>query len=386
MRRPLDDNAEYFGPYYSSAVVKKALKYLRRVFPFDWRRPVAGQKRASLDYHIGLSPGIEQGKTSIEEYRANLRRLSRYLSGERVALKRELEKDMKRAAKSQQFEEAAVLRNRLRALDGLQKQIVFSDREFMDLSKDQGLFELTQLLSLSQVPRRIEGFDISHMSGTDTVASMVVFVNGIPDKSAYRKFKMRIPGNDDFAHMNEALTRRTSEKNRKAWGLPSIFLIDGGKGQLAAAQKALADADILLPAIGLAKQEEQIVIAKAWESTVLDMSYAKKLRATVQESDDFLLVNVPHDSHIVKLLQRIRDESHRFAVSYHSTLKVKRQRSSLLDTIPTIGPSTKKKLLRTFGSIKGIEQARDIELQKLIGEKKATILRQYLRAERKQHD
>lgn len=386
VRRPLDDKAQYFGPYYSAFTVKKALKYLRRVFPFDWRKPAAAQKRASLDYHIGLSPGIEQGKTNLDDYRANLRQLMRYLKGERKTIMKGIEAEMKRAAKAHEFERAAALRNKLNALHALHKQIVFSDREFMDLSKDAGLSELTHLLGLPAIPRRIEGFDISHMSGTDTVASMVVFSNGLPDKAAYRKFKMRIPGNDDFAHMNEVITRRTSERNRKSWGLPALFLIDGGKGQLGAALEALDAAGITLPAVGLAKQEEQIVIAKRWGSVALDMTFLKSLRATVRETDDYYLVSVPHDSHVVKLLQRIRDESHRFAVSYHSVLKVKRQTVSLLDDIPTIGPLTKKKLLRAFGSLRGVQQARDFELEKVVGPQKAAILKQYLRAERKRTD
>ena len=252
----------------------------------------------------------------------------------------------------------------------------------MDISKDAGLSELTDLLGLEKIPRRIEGYDISHMSGTDTVASMVVFVNGLPEKAAYRKFKMRIPGNDDFVHMNEAVSRRISEKNQKAWGMPNLFLIDGGKGQLAAATEALDLAGISLPAVGLAKQKEQIVISKNWPFINLNFQFAKKLHATIEESDDFYMVNVPHDSHVVKLLQRIRDESHRFAVSYHSVLKTNRQRQSLLDEIPTIGPLTKKKLLRTFGSLRGVSQARDFELVKVVGEKKAAILKQYLRAAR----
>lgn len=383
VRRPLDDGAEYFGPYYSAFTVKKALKYLRRVFPFDWRRPAQGAKRASLDYHIGLSPGLEQGKTSLDDYRTNLKQLVRYLKGGRKEIMREIEKAMKAAAREKDFEQAAKLHNQLRALQGLHKQIVFSDREFMDISKDAGLSELTQLLGLQAVPRRIEGFDISHMSGTDTVASMVVFSGGLPDKAAYRKFKMRIPGNDDFTHMHEVISRRVSERNQKQWGLPQVFLIDGGKGQLGAALRALEENNITVPAIGLAKQEEQIVIAKSYRYIQLDQEFAKKLRATVEESDDFYLVNVPHDSHVVKLLQRIRDESHRFAVSYHSVLKIKRLRSSLLDEVPTIGPETKKKLLRVFGSLRGVEQARDFELEKVVGPKKAAILSQYIRAEKK---
>lgn len=384
VRRPLDDGAEYFGPYYSAMSIKRALKYLRKVFPFDWRVPGSSQKRPTLDYHLGLSPGLEKGKTSLQMYRANLRQLISYLKGGRKKIMKDIEIKMRRSAANQEFEKAAKYRNQFRALESLHKQIIFSDKEFMDLSKDAGLSELTDLLGLEKIPRRIEGFDISHMSGTDTVASMVVFQNGIPDKASYRKFKMRIPGNDDFAHMHEALTRRMSDKNVKSWGMPGLFLIDGGKGQLGAALRALEEAGVATPAIGLAKQEEQIVISKKWDSVKLSLEKARGLRATYQETDDYILVNVPHESHLVKLLQRIRDESHRFAVSYHSTLKVKRSIKSLLDEVPTIGPATKKKLLKHFGSVRGIEQARQIELVELIGENRATILRQYLRANKKQ--
>jgi excinuclease ABC subunit C len=382
-RRPLDDGADYFGPYYSAYSVKKALKFLRRIFPFDWKRPPKAAKRATLDYHIGLSPGLEQGKTSLDEYRAHLRQLMRYLKGERKSIMVEMERNMKKAAKSKDFETAAVFRNKLKALEGLHKQIIFSDREFMDMSKDVALNDLTELLGLESIPRRIEGYDISHMSGTDTVASMVVFVSGIPDKAAYRKFKMRVPGNDDFAHMREVMTRRLHEPNVKKWGMPNLYLIDGGKGQLSSALSILEEHNIQLPAIGLAKQFEEIVIKKDWPFVHLNEKKVRELNGVILESDDFWLVNLPNSSHVVKLLQRIRDESHRFAVSYHTVLKAKRQTSSMLDDIPTIGPDTKKKLLRTFGSYKGIEQARDFELEKVVGPKKATILRQYLRAYRK---
>lgn len=384
VRRPLDDGADYYGPYYSSASIKKALKYLRKIFPFDWRVPGASQKRPSLDYHLGLSPGLEKGKTNLAQYRTNLRQLARYLKGGRKNIMNNIEKKMIQSAKTHEFEQAAKYRNQLRALQSLHKQIIFSDKEFMDLSKDAGLFELTELLGLKTIPRRIEGFDISHMSGTDTVASMVVFQNGLPDKAQYRKFKMRIPGNDDFAHMNEVICRRVSAKNQKNWGLPDIFLIDGGKGQLGSALSALSDAGLQIPAVGLAKQKEQIVISKNWPNVNLSKNFAKKIRAIVEETDGYYLVNVPHESHVVKLLQRIRDESHRFAVSYHSTLKTKRTTKSMLDEVPTIGPSTKRKLLKTFGSLQGIEQARKEELEKLIGTPKATILIQYLRAYKKQ--
>lgn len=378
-RRPLDDGARYFGPYFSVFQVRAALKLLRRIFPYATRQ-VGGQKRATLHYHLGLDPGLEEGKTSLEDYRANLRKLMMVIEGKRTAILREIEKDMKRAAKAQDFESAAWLRNQLTALQNLGRQVIFSDKEFLDISKDHALGELVDLLGLGDFPKRIEGYDISHMQGTDVVASMVVFTNGVSDKAQYRKFKTKINHNNDFYNMNETLKRRLSEKNVKAWGKPSLVLIDGGKGQLDAAIKARDESGCeTIPFIGLAKREEQVVIAKGRSYVALNEQALQKLGGFVTESEDFILVNVPHSTNMVKLLQRIRDESHRFAVSYHSVLKRKRQTASALDEIPTIGPSTRKKLLKTFGSVKGVMQARDFELDKTIGEKKATVLRQYLR-------
>ncbi len=380
-RRPLDDGAEYFGPYFSAYTVRRALKYLRRIFPYSTHIGVL-PKRACLQYHLGLCPGLEANKTSLKDYQKSLKKLMHYLRGERTLVIRQVEKEMKTAAKAKDFEAATVARNQLFALRGLSKQIVFSDREFMDISKDQGLSGLAEILSLTDVPRRIEGFDISHMSGTDNVASMVVFESGVPNKAAYRKFKMRLPGNDDFAHMFEAISRRLSEDNCKEWGLPNLFLIDGGKGQLGAALKARDLANMTLPMIGLAKREEEIVVSN--RDITLNLGAIHKLGGFVSTSDDFSVVALPKNSHITKLLQRIRDESHRFAVSYHTVLKRQRQTASLLDDIPTIGPETRKKLLKTFGSMRGLLQARDQDIEHLVGAKKATILKQYLRPHKRE--
>jgi len=382
-RRPLDDRARYFGPYFSTYSLRQALKYLRRIFPFATHKTL-GQKRASLHYYLGLDPGLESGKTSLQDYRANLRKLMAVIEGKRSNIIKELEKDMKRAAKAEDFEQAAHIRNQITALQNLGRQVIFSDKEFLDISKDHALNELVELLGLEKAPQRIEGYDISHMSGTDVVASMVVFTNGVSNKGEYRKFKTKINHNNDFYNMNETITRRLSEKNIKAWGKADLFLIDGGKGQLGAAIEARdAAGQSKIPFIGLAKREEQVVIHKEKSGVSLNATMLQKLGGFATESDDFILVNVPHSTNMVKLLQRIRDESHRFAVSYHSTLKRNRQTTSILDEIPTIGPSTKKKLLKTFGSLRGVQQARDFELVKVVGEKKAIILKQYLRADKK---
>jgi excinuclease ABC subunit C len=366
-RRPLDDGARYFGPYLSTMSVRQALKLLRRIFPFAIKR-TPGQKRATLHYHLGLDPGLEEGKTSLEDYRANLRRLIAVIEGKRKNIEHELEKEMKAKAKAEDFEGAAKTRNQLFSLQNLNKQVVFSDKEFLDISKDHALGELVELLGLAKFPVRMEGYDISHMQGSDVVASMVVFTNGVSNKGEYRKFKTRINQNNDFYNMNETIKRRLSEKNRKAWGLPDLVIIDGGKGQLDAAIQARDQAGCeKLPFIGLAKREEQIVIQHGTSNVTLNTGMLHKLGGWSTETEDFTLVNVPHNTNLVKLLQRIRDESHRFAVSYHSVLKLKRQTASVLDDIPGVGPATRKKLIRHFGSVRGLKGASETEVAAVVG-------------------
>jgi excinuclease ABC subunit C len=258
----------------------------------------------------------------------------------------------------------------------LNKQVIFSDKEFLDISKDHALNELVNLLSMAAFPRRIEGFDISHMQGTDVVASMVVFTNGVSDKAQYRKFKTKLDHNNDFYNMHETLKRRLDGRNVKTWGLPSLVLIDGGKGQLDAAIQARDEQGRnQIPFIGLAKRQEQIVIAKEKSGVKLNEQILHKLGGFVTETNDFLLINVPLSTNLVKLLQRIRDESHRFAVSYHSVLKQKRQTASLLDDIPGVGLATRKKLLKTFGSLRGVTQASEAELAETVGVKKARAIK-----------
>src|SRR5690606_14734798 len=127
-------------------------------------------------------------------------------------------------------------------------------------SKDKALGDLVELFCLKKSPARIEGYDISHMGGVNVVASMVVFTNGVSDRANYRKFKTRIERNDDYANMQEVLTRRLSEKNLKSWGVPDLILIDGGKGQLDAAIKAMEMYDLHIPIISIAKREEEILV------------------------------------------------------------------------------------------------------------------------------
>lgn len=372
-RNPADDGADYYGPFYNGYALKKALHYLRRVYPYFVRAPKETDSR--LEQQIGLNPDVSLGSG---EYKVGLKKLVSYIKGNRKRLANELESEMKKAAASEDFETAAKLRNKLRAMQELQRRVMFGDREFMDISKDQALGDLVDLLGLDSAPRRIEGYDISHMSGRDVVASMVVFTNGVSDRAEYRKFKTRIEHNDDFYNMNETIMRRFSEKNLRSWGKPSLVLIDGGKGQLDAAIKARDERGLEIPFIGLAKKYEQIVVRLNSPGVTLNETKLAELDGWVESSRDFLLINLPHGSHIVKLLQRIRDESHRFAVSYHTVLKRQRQVSSQLDDVPGIGPATRKKLIRQFGSIRGISRASVEDLTTVIGSAKAKTIRNHM--------
>jgi excinuclease ABC subunit C len=397
-RNPADDGAEYFGPYYNGFAIKKALRYLRRVFPY-YTKPPKESGRADLDSHIGLSPS--RGTTS-DEYKASLRKLIRYFEGGRKKLAQEIERDMKQAAKAHDFETAARLRNRLRDLAELQRKIMFGDREFLDISKDKALSDLVTLLGLTKIPARIEGYDISHMGGVNVVASMVVFTNGVSNRSEYRKFKTRIERNDDTANMHETLLRRFSEKNIKAWSMPDLVLIDGGKGQLEAAIRALEEQGVTVPIISIAKREEEIIVHQTRSHIDVSMleSLVKEPGETeyVERSGAYYVVNLhpgqrnagAHSknlrggsttnthSDVIRLFQRIRDESHRFAVSYHSVLKRKKQTASDLEEIPGIGPATRKKLIRTFGSLRAVKAATPEQIIAAIGKDKAAKITPYL--------
>lgn len=396
-RQPADDGAKYIGPFYNGYAVKKALRYLRKVFPYYTKEP--RRERSNLEMQIGLEPGLD---ITSGEYKASLKKLIKYVEGGRVTITNELERDMKRAARAEDFEIAANLRNKLTHLRELQRRIMFGDREFLDISKDKALTQLAELLGMDAVPTRIEGYDISHMSGKNVVASMVVFTNGVSDRSNYRKFKMSRERNDDTANMSETLSRRFAERNVKAWGLPNLILIDGGKGQLNAAISTLELAGVKVPTVSIAKREEELIVAK--NGSHIDDTFLRKLMSepisgvSVIESSGYYFVNlhvgqlnagghsrnlrggdgVSRYGELTKLFQRIRDESHRFAISYHTNLKRKGATKSQLDDIPGIGPVTRKKLLRAFGSVRGIASANEQDVAKIVSPAVAARIRAHL--------
>jgi len=295
-RNPVDDGATYVGPFYGKSAVEKAVRNLRRIFPY-YVKPYNGKR--TLDTDLGLAPGVEIGKTSAADYRRNLRKMIKYLEGGREKLLKELEKAMKEAAARGDFEVAAEARNQLFGLKELKKKIVFSDKEFLDISSDQALLELQKLLGLEKPPRRIEGYDISHQSGTNAVGSMVVFLNGAAARGEYRKFKIRGSGKDDLKSMSEVLTRRMRHEE---WEKPDLILLDGGEGQVKAVLPLISG----IPVVGRDKSG----------------SHAKSAGTKIFVPGRGI-VPLSNGSHAARLLARIDEEAHRFAITYHSLLKRK---------------------------------------------------------------
>lgn len=297
-RQPLDDKATYIGPFYAKTTIATALRILRKVFPY-YDKPYTGKKTLNTD--LGLTPGIEIGKTTPADYKKDLRKLIRYLEGDRQKLIKDIEKQMKKASSVGNYERAAELRNQYFGLKGLKKKIVFSDKEFLNISADQALKQAQTLLKLQHPPRRIEGYDVSHISGTDVVASMIVFVNGVSDRSEYRKFKLKKQQNNDVESLKEVLTRRFKHKN---WDYPDLIILDGGKPQLSAARGLVPDN---ISIIGRDKSGDHTKNADV---------------KIVTKSGE--IIPLPRNSHLAKLIARIDEESHRFAITYHRLLRNKR--------------------------------------------------------------
>jgi excinuclease ABC subunit C len=226
------------------------------------------------------------------------------------------------------------------------------------------LAALQRDLRLAKPPKRIECFDISNIQGTDTVASMVVFVNGRPKKSEYRKFKIQtVTGPDDFASMKEVVERRYSRLLEEKGDPPDLIMVDGGKGQLSSAVEILERLGLRgegerIPIIGLAKRLEEVFVPGASDPQSL-----------------------PRTSSGLKLLQQVRNEAHHFAITYHRTLRKKRTLQTELDLIKGIGKTRAKELLELFGSVQGVKFATLEQLSEVVGEKVASKIKDYFQEE-----
>lgn len=283
-----------YGPYASKYHMEIALKIIRKIFPFHalWQKTEKG----CLDYQIGLCPGPYEGKISRKEYGKNIRNIRLILEGKRRSVKKKLEKEMKNAAEENKFEEAAGLRNKLFALRHI-NDVALMTRDFeahSDFLSERGG---------NKEGVRIEAYDISNISGQNAVGSMVVFSGSKPDKSQYRKFKIKtIEGSNDVGMMREVLIRRF----KNDWAMPDLILLDGGKGHLNMAEKVLRERLGLDVAI--------VAIAKGPTRKKLE------IRSTRSKTTATEIMNFLNDK---DLLKRIMDEAHRFAITYHRKLRGK---------------------------------------------------------------
>ncbi|MBI2623505.1 MAG: UvrB/UvrC motif-containing protein [Candidatus Liptonbacteria bacterium] len=294
-----------FGPFTSGTSIREALRILRRIFPWNTHRLEGGkverleaEKRPCFDYEVGLCPGTCIGEIDKKEYRKNIHRLIDVFEGKKKRVLLGLEREMKKASKALEFENAAKLRKQIFALKHIQDVAL--------LNQDAPRFNLED--SKVKPSIRIEGYDISNISGTSAVGAMVVFLNGEPAKSEYRKFKIcTVAQSDDIGMLEEVLRRRfrrhgaedvkvqpfgTSRLN--LWAMPNLILVDGGRGQVNAAREVLAEAELRIPLVGIAKGPER------------------------KRND--VIGRVPVGVSLATLI-RVRDEAHRFAIRYHRKLR-----------------------------------------------------------------
>lgn len=339
VRQQKDDRAGYFGRYTSAKLLRQALSYLRIAFPLRTCRNIP--KSACLNYYIGqcIGPCV----TKKEDYIKIVKELQLFLEGKKDLLIKQLVMKMEEASRQKNFEEAARLRDRIRALTFV------IDKEGFEIIGNQ-LRQLQQALKLDAIPRRIDAFDISDIFGKYAVGSMVSFYEGRPDKDNYRRFRIKtVKKIDDYMMIKEVLTRRLKRIREEKLPFPDLIIIDGGKGHLNTAKNTLEEFGLSkIPVISIAKRSEEIFV-----------------------TDKRAPLKLPSNSRALQLIQRIRDEAHRFAISYHHRIRKWLTSESLLDEIEGIGPKRKKDLIRHFGSIENIRNANLEDLKNIVDEKTA---------------
>jgi excinuclease ABC subunit C len=388
------DGARYFGPFPSGYVVRLALEFTERRYGIRRCPPLLPDAQTHAHcindiVRFCAAPCI--GRISAPDYHARFDEACAFLAGERVPVLQEVEEQMRAASSRHDFEKAAQWRDTLLALREVVRRRgrVVATPELHAAAARRGLEELRDLLGLAALPRVIEAFDISNILGSLAVASMVCAVDGQPDRRRYRRFRIRtVTGADDPAMIAEVVGRRYQRVLAKAIGpsgtlaappglaqpaatvataqpepdavtpvtLPDLVLVDGGITQVRAARRALDALQLAhLPLAGLAKEQEAIVRDDGTEPLIL-----------------------PRNSPALQVLQRLRDEAHRFAIDHHRRLRNRRIRESALDEIPGIGPQRKQVLLQTFGSVYRLARAPLDEIAAVAGigpELAAAILR-----------
>jgi len=363
------DNALYFGPYTNAKLLREAFKFMRRVFPLRTcqKIPRKASYHGCLDFHIGQCIGPCLNNNRKREYLAIVEELRLFLEGKQGELIELLKSQMKRSAAEKDYENAARIRNRIQALSVISNPVerhpdkavsVYSGR--MPVVTPLQVEELRSLLKLPHALHIIEAFDVSNTSGKEAVGSMVCFVDGKPHKNRYMHFKIKtVHIIDDYSMMREIISRRYRRLLSERGTFPDLIIIDGGKGHLAAAKIELRALKIInIPVIGIAKNPDKLY------------THEKKGPILLGKFAQALL-----------FCERIRDEAHRFAISYHRLLRRKGTRASELDEIKGIGPRRKAELIKYFGSLDKIKTAAITELKKVdfVDEKEAKAIYDYFR-------
>ena len=379
VRLKKNDGARYFGPYPHSGALRSTLQVLQRKYGLRSCRPrVPGEKdyRHCHDDVIRNCSAPCVKKISEADYRSRVLQVCAFLEGRSKDVPEELKAEMMAAAEKKDFEKAAALRDLITAL----RQTAVRSRRFLrgdslPRAKDpQGdMRALGEALGLPRPPFLMECFDISNITGTHIVASMVRFKDGLPERASYRRYRIKtVRGQDDFASMAEVVRRRyarllsqaraahpeAAEFSQEEPGeavarldlptairVPDLIIVDGGRGQLSSACRELVRLGLRgQPAIGLAKEREEIYFP-----------------------EDPHPLRLPHNSGALQLLQRIRDEAHRVANGYHQLLMKRRISESLLDDIDGVNKARKEALLRVFGSVERLRKAEFEEIAKVSG-------------------
>ncbi len=309
-RKPLTTGVKLYGPFTSAKKLRGTIAVLQKIFQFRtcsldiqagderwrWFRPclLASIRQCTAPCNLRISP---------EEYREDIRRLRMFLDGHKTALLKEMREQMQQASQELKFETAARIRDEIQALESLNLRGNLADHvqpEAFYVDPRKGLKGLKKVFHLPELPRVIEGVDIAHLQGEETVASVVQFIDGLPFKHGYKRYKIRtVEGVDDFASLREVVSRRFRRLQQEGERFPDLLLIDGGQGQLSAVMAAFAAVGITPPfTLSLAKREEEVYLPG--DNTPRRLS---------------------RHSFALRLLQYVRDEAHRFAQAYHHLLR-----------------------------------------------------------------
>lgn len=279
-------NADYIGPFPQAKDLKKALDLIRKIFPF--RTCVKMPKKECLYYHLGLCPGPCSGKITLKDYKKRIKMIKLILQGRRKNIINLFQKEMKKASQEQEYERAQFYRDRLVAISSLYGV----RKEFREL------LYLKEALGLKKNPNRIEAVDISNTAGQDSTGSVIVFEQGVPLKSQYRRYKIKKKVTDDLGKISEVIERRMNRIMEKKVKRPDLIVIDGGLNQVNTAKNKIDEYKLRIPVIGISKKKEEIWFPFRENS-----------------------LNLPLNSEALKIVQRLRNEAHRFARKYHLFLR-----------------------------------------------------------------